>query len=123
MPTSPTPPDHSPASSRRVFLKRAGGVVVVLGAGGLGARAYEQGVLATGDGDAYDAWTTWQQGTGPMALVAAAILAANPHNSQAWTFKVTPSRIDLFADQTRATGTLDPVGRDIHVGLGCALEN
>lgn len=53
----------------------------------------------------------------------AAILAANPHNAQPWLFHVTPSQIKLFADRSRNTGTLDPFLREMHIGLGCALEN
>lgn len=38
-------------------------------------------------------------------------------------FDVTAGRIDLFADDTRTMTTLDPLDRQQHVGLGCALEN
>ena len=112
--------------SRRSFLRRAAlvsGTVLVVGAGGLSYRAYDQGVFETGEGGAYDAWGDWETGRGPLALVSAAILGANPHNSQAWIFRVRPTRIDLFADRRRSTGTLDPFDREMYVGLGCALEN
>jgi hypothetical protein len=56
-------------------------------------------------------------------MVAAAILAANQHNTQPWIFQVTDDRIDVFADPARPTGTLDPLGREHQVGLGCAVEN
>src|SRR5207247_7772384 len=49
--------------------------------------------------------------------------AANPHNTQAWLFKVDPSRVILFADTARNTATMDPYLREMYVGLGCALEN
>jgi hypothetical protein len=129
------PPSHGPANasgqpdrghSRRAFLRRAGlagGTALVVSAGGLTYRAYNEGVFEAGDGGAYDAWRDWQKGRGPLALVSAAILAANPHNSQAWVFRSTPSRIDVFADRRRSTGTLDPFDREMYVGLGCALEN
>lgn len=113
-------------SSRRSFLRRAalvGGTVLVVGAGGLSYRAYDQGVFEAGRGGAFDAWGNWETGPGALALVSAAILGANPHNSQAWIFRVTPTRIDLFADRRRSTGTLDPFDREMYVGLGCALEN
>ncbi len=120
------PGEDEPGVSRRTFLHRAGlvaGTAVVLSAGGLSYRAYDQGVLEPGEGGAYAAWDDWQRGTGAGALVSAAILAANPHNSQAWVFASTPSRIDVFADRARSTGALDPFGRELHVGLGAALEN
>ena len=122
----PSAPDPPTGQTRRAFLRRAGlagGTAVVLSAGGLSYRAYDQGVLETGDGGAYDAWRDWEQGAGPLALVSAAILAANPHDRQAWVFHVTPSRIDLYADRTRALGSIDPFDREMYVGLGCALEN
>ncbi|MDA0183589.1 hypothetical protein OJ997_24990 [Solirubrobacter phytolaccae] len=74
-------------------------------------------------GPAYSAWQDWQVERGPAALVAAAVLAANPHNSQAWTFQVGDDAIDVFADLSRSTGALDPFHRELYVGLGCALEN
>lgn len=123
-PAAPQPPGRG--VSRRTFLHRAGLVgatVVVVGAGGVSYRAYDKGVLETGDGSAYDAWRDWEKGGGPLALVSAAILAANPHNSQAWVFHTTPSQIDLFADRTRTIGTIDPFLRELHTGLGCCLEN
>src|ERR1051326_1539782 len=64
-----------------------------------------------------------QQTKGPLDLVRAAILAANPHNSQPWLFHVTQTQIDLFADRRRNLGTVDPFLREMHIGLGCALEN
>ena len=67
--------------------------------------------------------TTGRRVRGPLALVSAAILAANPHDHQAWVFRTTPSRVDLFADRKRALGTIDPFDREMYVGLGCALEN
>jgi hypothetical protein len=56
-------------------------------------------------------------------LVAAAILAPSPHNAQPWLFGVGPGRVDLYADPSRSTGAVDPFGRELHVGLGAALEN
>ncbi len=115
-----------PRTTRRGFVSgatRAGGAALVVAAGGLSYRAYDGGVFEAGRGDAFEAWDHWQDGAPPLALVSAAVLAASPHNSQAWTFHVTPTQIDLFADQTRSTGTLDPFDRELQVGLGCALEN
>lgn len=112
--------------SRRSFLHHgavAGGTALVVVTGGVGYRAYDEGVFQVGQGSAYDAWRSWNQQRGPMALVAAAILAANPHNTQAWIFRVSPQRIDLYADRSRNIGAVDPFRREMYVGLGCAVEN
>ncbi|GHO65423.1 Tat pathway signal protein [Ktedonobacter sp. SOSP1-52] len=87
-------------------------------------RAADQGVFSTGEGPAYEPWDDWRTPTsGPLNLVRAAILAANPHNSQPWLFHVTPTQIDLFSDLRRNLGTVDPFLIEMHIGLGCALEN
>jgi hypothetical protein len=58
-----------------------------------------------------------------MSLVGAAILAANAHDSQPWVFRVEPGQIDLFAATERSIGAMDPLGREMYLSLGCALEN
>jgi nitroreductase len=110
---------------RRSFLKGAGVVTVVV-AGGAVWRTYEQGVFSVGEGPAYEPWKDWRNsndGDGTLALVRAAILAANPHNTQPWLFKVTNSAIELYLDPSRNVGALDPYLREEHIGMGCALEN
>ncbi len=110
--------------SRRKVLTLAGTGTLVLFGGGAAWRAADQGVFSTGQGPAYEPWDDWRTATkGPLDLVRAAILAANPHNSQPWLFHVTQTQIDLFADPRRNIGTVDPFLREMHVGLGCALEN
>ena len=109
-------------TSRGTFLKGAGAALVLVVGGGV-YRAADQGVFTVGRGPAYEPWETWRGGEGPMALVSAAILASNPHNSQAWKFRVGESRIDLFADTRRDIGTIDPYLREMYMGVGCALEN
>jgi hypothetical protein len=119
----PASPDHV---SRRSLLRATalgGATIAVAGTAGLSYRVFDTGVLDPGGGAAFDAWRTWQDHDGPLGAVAAAILAANPHNSQPWLFGVSPTSIDVYADLDRRTGTLDPLQRELHVGLGCALEN
>jgi hypothetical protein len=111
---------------RRTLLQRAGlaaGTIAVGGAGALGYRAYDQGVLQVGQGGAYEPWANWKQHKGLIPLVAAATLAPNPHNSQPWLFRLAPDRIDLFADASRNIGAIDPFKREKFIGLGAALEN
>ncbi len=109
---------------RRTFLKGAGALTVLVAGGGVW-RAYDQGVFSIGQGPAYEPWKNWrtEASQGPLALVRAAILAANPHNTQPWLFKVTERRIELYADTIRNLGTFDPYLREMHLGLGCAVEN
>ena len=109
---------------RRGFLKGAG-VVTVLVVGGGVWRAYSQGVFSVGEGPAYEPWKDWQKVTkdGQLSLVRAAILAASPHNTQPWVFRLTDSTIHLYIDTRRNVGALDPYLREEHIGMGCALEN
>ena len=109
---------------RRLFLKGAGVVTVVVAGGGVW-RAYDQGVFSVGEGPAYEPWKDWRNAAndGPLALVSAAILAASPHNTQPWLFKITNSSIELHIDTQRNVGALDPYLREEYIGMGCALEN
>ena len=110
--------------TRRGLLKGfAVGAMTVLVAGiGVGSyRVYSNGVLDSGDGEPYDPWSHWREDASPLGMVAAAILAANPHNSQSWLFAVTPTTVDVFADLFRRTCALDPFGREQMIGLGCAV--
>ncbi|MGC1550161.1 MAG: hypothetical protein WA777_16685 [Rhodanobacter sp.] len=108
---------------RRSFLKGMG-IVSILVVGGTVWRAYDRGVFSVGEGPAFEPWKNWRDATsGPLALVQAAILAANPHNTQPWLFKIDQSSIELHANTERNAGALDPYLREQHIGLGCALEN
>ena len=87
-------------------------------------RAYEQGVCRVGEGPAYEPWKNWRAANdGPLNLVRAAILAASPHNTQPWLFRVSDSSIEMCIDTQRNVGGLDPYLREEHIGMGCALEN
>lgn len=111
-------------SSRRGLLKAAAGLGIVACGAGVWQVVHE-GVFAVGEGPAYAPWEDWRAGLneGPLALVRAAILAASPHNTQPWRFRVEPGSIELHADPDRSLGDFDPFGRELHLGLGCALEN
>jgi hypothetical protein len=97
-----------------------GGVTTLTVSSGL---IYIQDAQAEG---AYSPWELWNalslRGT-PLALVAAGILAANPHNTQPWLFKVRDQSIEIWADGSRNLGAMDPFLREMHIGLGCAIEN
>ena len=86
--------------------------------------AYDEGAFSQGKGPAFEPWTDWNTPqTGILALVRAAILAASPHNSQPWLFRVKENGIEVLADTRRNTGGLDPFLRELHISIGCALEN
>lgn len=121
-----TPPSLSPGPriGRRVVLQGTGAALAVVALGGAW-RAETRGVFDPAGGPAFEPWTDWQaEGRGgPAALVSAAILASNAHNAQPWLFRVQDARLDLFEDASRSLGSLDPFGREMNIGLGCALEN
>lgn len=132
-PIGPPGADTGPADEggrvgmpRRSFLRRVGvgaATAFVMADVAIAYRAYDQGVLAEGQGPAFDAWNTWRTGTDAMSMVGAAVLAASAHNTQPWRFAVSDDRIDLFADLARSTGANDALNRELDVSLGCALEN
>jgi len=108
------------AIDRRTVLKLgAGGVTVALAACSSAPDGWPEGA-------AYAPWKLWDdariRGT-PLALVSAAILAANPHNTQPWLFRVSEQAIEVVADLSRHLGAMDPFVREMHLGLGCAIEN
>ena len=128
MTTDTRPADGSELSmDRRRFLRNLGlgvGTVAVAGTAGVTGKAVDGGVFATGTGPAYAAWDALgPPSRDPMGLVRAAVLAANAHNAQPRLVAVAPDRIELFADPTRTLGTMDPLLRELHISLGCALEN
>lgn len=116
-----------PQLDRRGFLAMIGigvGTLAAAGAAGLTWKAIDGGVFASGTGPAYAAWDALNASSeSALALVSAAVLAANAHNTQPWLFRVAPDRIDLFADTTRTLGAMDPLRRELDLTLGCAVEN
>jgi len=110
--------------TRRALLVGGAGTAA-LALGGLGYRAWDRGVWLGGDGPAYSPWRDWEGNTadGIKRPLRAAILASNPHDTQPWLFEVGGNAITLFADRARNLGTFDPFRREMHLGLGAAVEN
>jgi hypothetical protein len=74
---------------------------------------------------AYEPWYSWRADAPKSAVVVvhAAVLAANAHDTQPWKFRIDAGRVDVYADMERNLGAMDPFRREMHLSLGCALEN
>jgi nitroreductase len=108
-------------TTRRIVIGGAG--LAVLGA--LGYRAWDRGVFEVGEGPAFKPWDEWRgrADEGPRQPLHAAILAANPHDTQPWLFAAHGASIAVLADRKRNLGSFDPFRREMHLGVGCAIEN
>jgi nitroreductase len=108
-------------ASRRAVTARGAALAIAA----LAFRAWDRGVLTGATGPAYVPWDEWPgiEADGNRRPLRAAILAASPHNTQPWLFTVSPRDITIYADRTRHLGTFDPFRREMHLGLGCAIEN
>src|ERR1051326_4558330 len=108
--------------SRRGMIAGGAGAAVLAA---LGYRAWDRGVFSSGEGPAFAPWTDWQgrAGEGIVRPLHAAILAANPHDTQPWLFAPHGDSITVYADRARNLGSFDPFRREMHLGLGCALTN
>ncbi|THD48593.1 MAG: hypothetical protein E7774_02865 [Bradyrhizobium sp.] len=110
---------------RRNVLRTGGAALFLALSGGM-LRAANSAGRPLPEGDAYAPWSLWSDPSirnTPMALVAAGVIAANPHDTQPWLFAVTEDSIEIYADTSRHLGAMDPYIREMHLGLGCAIEN
>ena len=109
---------------RRAILT-GGASAGALALAALGYRAWDRGVWSAGKGMAYAPWQDWEgtDADGIKRPLRAAILAANPHDTQPWLFSVGDNAIAVFADRARNLGTFDPFRREMHLGIGAAIEN
>jgi len=57
------------------------------------------------------------------ALLAWAILAPSPHNTQPWAWSVADGVVELRVDTGRSLSVCDPDGRELVIGCGAALEH
>jgi hypothetical protein len=108
-------------TTRRVVIGGAGALLL----GGLGYRAWDRGAFSAGEGRAFHPWQSWRgtSADGPKQPLHAAILAANPHDTQPWLFAAQGASITVLADRARHLGSFDPFRREMHLGVGCAIEN
>jgi nitroreductase len=56
-------------------------------------------------------------------LLAYAVLAPSPHNTQPWLFRINTSDVEIFADPRRVLPVADPHRREQTLACGCALYN
>src|SRR5215831_15117818 len=54
-------------------------------------------------------------------LLGYALLAPSSHNSQPWLFHLRDTRLELYADRSRACPVVDPQNRELIMSCGCAL--
>ncbi len=84
--TNPVDAPSKPPSGGipRRHVLRAAGAAVVVAAGGLAWRGWDQNLDTVRSVTPYDPCSDWedQRTTGPLALVSAPILASNPHDTQ-----------------------------------------
>ena len=112
-------------SNRRTFLALGGAALFWTFTGGM-LRAADFRGRPLPEGDAYAPWELWNDPSlrgAPLALLAAGVLAANPHDTQPWLFKVGDDSIEVYADTSRNLGAMDGYAREMFLGLGCAIEN
>ncbi|MET1061008.1 MAG: hypothetical protein ABWX84_15510 [Nocardioides sp.] len=57
------------------------------------------------------------------ALVELACRAPSVHNTQPWSWRIGPDRIDLYADWSRQLPVSDPQGRNLMISCGAALHH
>ena len=121
-----TTEEVQPGVRRRSVLKWIGlgaGATVVAASTGIGVRAAANGGFTAGTGAPYDLWREWPTLSGVERVVAAGVLACNPHNTQPWVMVPGDGSIDLFSDPTRRMPVNDAADREHFAGLGCAVEN
>ena len=114
-------------TTRRNFLRGAAtgaAVLAVAGSAAAGWRAWDVGLIGS-DERPFEPWRALADAAphDPTGLVAAAILASNPHNTQPWLFAFAPDAITIRAVTERNLGSFDPYLREMWIGLGCATEN
>jgi nitroreductase len=109
-------------SSRRAVVA---GSIGALALAAIGYRAWDRGAFVGVSGPAYRPWDEWpgSEDDGDRRPLRSAILAASPHDTQPWLFAVSPGSIAIYADRARHLGSFDPFRREMHLGLGCAIEN
>ena len=101
---------------------------VLIGAGAAALTGTAIYTLIGGPSYEEAAQSVWRQrqprtGTDLEYLAHYATLAANSHNTQAWRFSRSGSRVAISPDLSRATPAADADNHHLFASLGCACEN
>ena len=113
------------AKDRRFVLKQ-GSLWVLAGlSGGLkGCSSSSSGYYQAATGPAFSPWNFPHGSLSPHEqCLAAAVLAASPHNTQPWLFQLSDDTLTLYANKEKSLGAMDSLSRELYIGLGCAVEN
>jgi len=65
--------------------------------------------------------STWRETL--EAVVHYATLAPSSHNSQPWKFSAFENTVCVYIDDSRWLRVADPDERELHISVGCAVEN
>ena len=109
-------------ASRKAVMAGAGGMALTA----LGYRAWDRGVFAGATGPAYTLMgrvARQRLSTASEGRSARPCSRPVPHNTQPWQFEESNEAITVYADRSRHLGSFDPFRREMHLGLGCAIEN
>lgn len=58
-----------------------------------------------------------------VRILESAVRAPSTHNSQPWLFKITGNKVEVFFDPKYFLPFADKETRDLHISIGCMLEN
>lgn len=58
-----------------------------------------------------------------IKILESAIRAPSTHNSQPWLFRVKENKVEVFFDPKYVLPFADKETRDLHISIGCMLEN
>lgn len=58
-----------------------------------------------------------------IRILESAVRAPSTHNSQPWLFKVTENKVEVFFEPKYVLPFADKETRDLHISIGCMLEN
>lgn len=108
--------------SRQDFLFKSGGFIT---AAALGSHCstYSQARFSSGATDPLQNARASGLQTPILQALAVGISAPNPHNTQAWKFRlISDTEALLYVDETRILPETDPTFRQVHLGQGCLLE-
>lgn len=78
---------------------------------------------ATAPGPARGHAARYAPASTPYDVVSLACRAPSVHNTQPWRWGVVGTRIELYADRSRALAAADPSGRNLVLSCGAALHH